>query len=187
MAREIVGTGIVGLVYFCCLIVIFSPTIYVCWLYVIGRKVEGKARGLGRLSCLTFAINLMVAYFLIKLAFEGFLVNKVAEWQNVTVAAIGSAVAAEKRHFQSHGKYYAVGPVRGPYSDQYGLSVNADVILEVVPSWDSALKRETFRVYAVHVLAKKLIEGSGDGKVAQAPPESRESQTITSKLFNSVK
>jgi hypothetical protein len=187
MAREIVGTGIVGLVYVCCVIVVFGPTIYVCWLYVLGRKVEGKARGLARLACITFLINFMVAYFLVRLAFEGFLANKVIEWQNVTARAVGSAVDAEKRFFRSHGRYYAVGPVRGPFSDQYGLSVDKDVILEVVPSWDHDLKRETFRVYAVHVLAKRLLECSRNGKVAQPPFESQEHQKIVSRLFNSVK
>lgn len=187
MAREIVGTGIVGLVYLFCLIVIFSPTVYVCWLYVIGRKVGGKAKGLARLSCLTFAINLMVAYFLVKLAFEGFLVNKVTEWQNATIAAIGSAVTAEKRFFRSHGRYYEVGPVRGPYEDQYGLSVKQDVILEVVPSWDKELKKETFRVYAVHVLAKRLMECSQNATPASAAPASPENEKIKSRLFDSVK
>jgi hypothetical protein len=187
MAREIVGTGIVGLVYLCCLIVIFGPTVYVCWLYVIGRKVGSKARGLARLSCLTFAINLVVAYFVIKFAFEGFLINQVAQWQNATSAAIGSAVAAEKRFFRFHGRYYAVGPVRGPYNDQHGLSVNKDVILEVVPSWDKDLKRETFQVYAVHVLVKRLMEGSRNGNMAQASPESQEHQKIKSRLIDSVK
>lgn len=187
MVREIVGTALVALVYFCCLVVIFGPTIYVTWLYVMGRKVKGKARGLLRLAYLTFFINLVVAYVLVKLAFECFLTTKVAEWQKLTTETVLSAVAAEERFFKSQGKYYAVGPVRGPFRDQHGLAVDKDVILEVAPSWDNRLKRETFRAYAVHILAKKLVQSTRDGKVQQPSTDSTESRQIKSRLFNSVK
>ncbi len=109
MVREIVGTVLVALVYFCFLVVIFGPTIYAVWLYVMGRKVKGKARGLLRLAYLTFFINLVVAYFLVKLAFECFLTTKVAEWQSLTTATIHSAVAAEERFFKTRGKVLLSG------------------------------------------------------------------------------
>jgi len=187
MVREIVGIVLIAVVYFFCVVVIFGPTIYVLWLYVIGRKVAGKARGLLRLTYLTFFINLVVAYFLVKLAFECFLTTKVAEWQNLTTSTILSAVSAEERFFKSQGKYYAVGPVRGPFSDQHGLSVEKDVILEIAPSWDTHLKRETFRAYAVHVLTKRLVQSNKDGKVEHPSAESTEARRVTSRLLNSVK
>jgi len=187
MVREIVGTVLVGMVYVCGLVIVFGPTLYVVWLYVIGRKVEGKAQGLLRMAYLTFFVNLVVAYFLMKLAFEGFLTTKVAEWHDLTVATVVSAVASEERFFRSHGRYYGIGPVRGPFRDQNGLSVGTDVILEVVLSWDHSLKRETFQAHAVHVLAKKLVHGKQGGKLEQPAAESAESLAIKSRLFNSVK
>ncbi len=62
-----------------------------------------------------------------------------------------------------------------------------DVILEVAPSWDKRLKREIFRAYAVHVLAKRLVQSTQEGKVEQSPADSTESHKIRSRLFNSVK
>jgi hypothetical protein len=187
MLQEIMGTLLVLMVYVCFVIVVFSPTLYAVWLYVMGRRVSLKARGLLKLAILTFVINTVVACVLAKMAFDFFVTAKVAEWQTLTRTSIQNAVVSQERFYKSHGRYYPVGPVRGPYKDDQGLSVEKDVILQVTPEWDTEAKRETFQAYAVHVLAKGLLRAAGDGKVEQPPPDSDESVRVKSKLFNSVK
>jgi hypothetical protein len=187
MVQEIMGTVLVLMVYLCCVVVIFSPTLYTAWLYIVGRRVSLKGRGLLRLAIMTFAINLVVAYVLVKMAFDFFLPAKIAEWQSLTRTSIRNAVVSQERFFKSNGRFYAVGPVRGPYKDDKGLSVEKDVILEVIPRWDSKAERETFQAYAVHMLDKGLLRATPDGKVEQPPPDSEESVRVKSKLLNSVK
>lgn len=187
MVHEIVGKALVLLVYLCAVIVVFSPTIYVVWMYVVGRRVSPRTSGLRKLALITFSINLVVAYLLVKLAFDFFLTAKVDEWQASTRSSIRNAVVSQEEFFRTHGRYYPVGPVRGPYKDDQGLFVEKDVILQVIPRWDKDSRRETFHAYAIHVLAKRLLSASKDGKVEQHLTDSEESVRVTSKLFGSVK
>lgn len=184
--REFVGSAIIAVVYLCIAVIIFAPTIYMGWLYWIGRKLSGKARGMLRLAMLTFIINGMVAYFLMHFAFNYFLTAKMAEWDAMTRTTMHNAVASQKSFFSSHGRYYPVGPVRGPYNDGHGLSVSKDVILEVVPRWEKQSGGESIEVYAVHVLAKDLMISSEDGRVERAR-DSPENVKMKERLFNSVR
>ncbi|HTY24169.1 MAG TPA: hypothetical protein VMC85_13635 [Desulfomonilaceae bacterium] len=187
MVRDIVGLGIVALVYLCFIIVIFAPTIYAAWLYLVTRKFTTKRKGMARLLLYTFVINAIIAYFLAHLAFNYFLGTKTEERESSVTATMQSAVASQKNFFASHGRYYNVGPVRGPYQNEYGLNVEKDVILFITPTWDKQLQRDNFQAYAVHVWGKTPLESTNDGKLKKLPADSEESIQIRSKLLNSVK
>ena len=49
MLRDIIGFGIIALVYLCFLILIFTPTIYAAWLYLVARKLTTKRKGVTKL------------------------------------------------------------------------------------------------------------------------------------------
>jgi hypothetical protein len=169
------------------LIVVFAPTIYAVWFYFMGRKVQIKSRGLLRIAILTGCANIIVAYFLIHLAFDYFLASKVAEQEALTRQTMQNAIVSQQRFFAAHGRYYPVGPVRGPYQNDLGLTVDKDVILEVVPHWDKAKAQETFQAHALHVWGKGLLLNAKEGKVEKAPSDSEVSAMVRSKLLNSVK
>jgi hypothetical protein len=187
ISREIIGILIIALIYFCLLIVVFTPTIYAVWFYVMGRKVQIKCRGLLRIAILTGCANVIVAYFLMHLAFDYFLTSKVAEQEALTMQTMNNAIASQQKFFAAHGRYYAVGPVRGPYRNDLGLTVDKDVILEVVPQWDKAKAKETFQAYALNVWGKSLLLKTAEGKVEKAPADSEVAAMVRSKLLNSVK
>lgn len=73
MLRDIIGTSIIVLVYLCLIVIVFAPTIYAVWFYIIGRRITSKSSGLLRIAVTTFCINAVIAYFLFRLAFEYFL------------------------------------------------------------------------------------------------------------------
>lgn len=187
MSRVVIGTLIVGLIYFCLLVVIFSPTIYAVWFYLMGRKVQIRSRGLLRIAVMTGCANLIAAYFLMHFAFGYFLAFKVAEKEALAMQTMRNAIVSQQRFFATHGRYYSVGPVRGPYHNDRGLTVDKDVILEVVPQWDKAKAQETFQAYALHVWGKGLLQNTTEGKVEEAPADSEVSTKVRSKLLNSVK
>ncbi|MBI5568902.1 MAG: hypothetical protein HY914_03065 [Desulfomonile tiedjei] len=187
MLWSIFESILLGTVYLCLIVLVFSPTLYVLWLYVIGRRVSIKANGLLKLTVTTFIINAIVAYFMAHLAFDYLLTAKMAEWQGMARTSLDKAILSQERFFSSHRRYYAVGPVRGPYKDEYGLLVEKDVILEVVPAWDSHSNSETFQAYAVHIVSRDLLHATKDGKVRQSLRDSEESTRIKAKLFNSVR
>ncbi|MDQ7782916.1 MAG: hypothetical protein RDU20_08565 [Desulfomonilaceae bacterium] len=187
MAHYIIGTAVIVLIYFCFFIVIFSPTIYAFWIYLVGKKVKLRKKGLFRTALMTLCINVVVAYFLTHLAFDYFLVSKMAEKQALAEQALRSAVVSQKEYFSSHGRYYSVGPVRGPYRDDHGLTVHKDVIVSVEPQWDRHRKKETFQAYALHVWGRDVITATQDGKVVQVPEDSAVSASVRSKLINSTR
>jgi hypothetical protein len=76
MLREIISTSIIALVYVCLIIIVFAPTIYAVWFYIIGRRISPRSQGLLRIAVYTFCINAVVAYFLFRLAFDYFLLNR---------------------------------------------------------------------------------------------------------------
>jgi hypothetical protein len=186
-SSDIIGILIIALIYFCLLIVVFAPTIYAVWFYLMGRKVQIKSRGLLRIAILTGCANVIVAFFLIHLASDYFLASKVAEQEALTMQTMHNAIDSQQKFFAAHGRYYPVGPVRGPYHNDLGLTVDKDVILEVVPQWDKAKAQETYHAYAMHVWGKGLLLSAKGGKVEKAPLNSEVSAMIKSKLLNSVK
>ncbi len=190
MISNVLGMALIGLFYLCCLIVIFAPTIYAGWFYLVSRKLAVRPRNLSRVFRVflyTLCINAMVAYFGIHLALDYFLGAKAAENRASVIATMSNAVASQEKFFASHGRHYAVGPVRGPYEDEHGLRVEKDVILEVTPQWDQKSQTEKFRAYAVHVWGRDLFVNSGDGKIREMPLDSEESARIRSKLLRSVR
>ncbi len=187
MVQYVISVTVIILIYLCFFIVIFSPTIYAVWFYLVSKKVKLRKKGLFRTAVMTFCINSVLAYFLFHLAFDYFLVSKVAEKDALAEKTLRSAVVTQKKYFKSHGRYYSVGPVRGPYKDDHGLIVQKDVILLVEPRWDKTRKREIFQAYALHVWGRDLIETTQEGKVVQVPETSEMSTSVRSKLINSTK
>jgi hypothetical protein len=187
MLRDIIGFSVIALVYLCFLILIFAPTIYAAWLYLVARKLTTKRKGVTKLLLYTFCLNAIIAYFLVTLAFDYFLGAKSAEGENSVTLTVKNAVESQNNYFAKHGRYYDVGPVRGPYRDEYGLNVEKDVILYVAPKWDNDSKRESFQAYVFYIWGKAVVESGDDGKLKKLPPDSEESARIRSKLLNSVK
>ncbi len=187
MSRDVMGILVVGLIYICLLVVVFSPTIYAVWFYFMGRKVQIRSKGLLRIAVMTGCANAIVAYFLVHFAFSYFLALKVAEKDALALQTIRNAIVSQQRFFATHGRYYSVGPVRGPYQNDLGLKVEKDVILQVVPQWDKGKAQETFQAYALHVWGKGLLLNNTGGKVEKAPVDSEVSTIVRSKLLNSVK
>jgi hypothetical protein len=187
VSRDIIGILIIALIYFCLLVVVFGPTIYAVWFYLVGRRVQIKSRGLLKIAIMTGCANVIVAYFLMHLAFDYLLASKVAEQDAQAMQTMQNAIVSQQRFFAAHGRYYAVGPVRGPYQNDLGLSVERDVILQVVPHWDKAKAQETFQAYALHVWGKGVLQNTTGGKVEKAPADSEGSAMIRSKMLNSVK
>jgi hypothetical protein len=187
MLRDIIGLGVVALVYLCFLILVFAPTIYAAWFYLVARKLSTRRKGVTKLLLYTFCLNAIIAYFAAQLAFDYFLGAKSAETGNSVNLTMQNAVASQNRYFAKYGRYYAVGPVRGPYKNEYGLDVEKDVILYVTPKWDKDSQRESFQAYAVYFWSNGVVEGGGDGKLKKLSPDSEESVRIRSKLLNSVK
>jgi heme/copper-type cytochrome/quinol oxidase subunit 2 len=187
MVKHIFGLAVIAVIYLCILIVVFSPSLYAGWLYLMSRYTKVKRAGLARVAITTFTINAIIVIFLFHFAFNHFLAYKVAEKDAAATQAIQKAVASQENFFSTHGRYYPVGPVRGPYHDDNGLTVEKDIILQVEPHWDKVSHKETFKAYAVHVLGKDLAIRTEDGKVENAPADSDQSTAIRSKLMNSVK
>jgi hypothetical protein len=186
-SRDIVGILIIALIYLCLLVVIFSPTIYAAWFYLMGRKVQIKSKSLLRIVVMTGCANAIVAYFLMHFAFDYFLASKVAEKEALAIQTMNNAIVSQQRFFATHGRYYSVGPVRGPYQNDLGLTVEKDVILQMTPQWDKAKEQQTFQAYALHVWGKSLLLNTTEGKVKKVPADSEVSAMVRSKLLNSVK
>ncbi len=187
MLNQTIGYVIIALVYLCFIIVIFAPTIYAVWLYLVTRKLSFKRKNVSKLLLYVFAINLIVAYFLTHFAFDYFLGTKTAERENSVTSTIQNAAASQQKYFAKYGRYYPVGPVRGPYKDEYGLNVDKDVVLYVDPGWDKDSQRDSFRAYAIHTWGDTTLEIGNDGKLRRLSPDSEEFIRIRSKLLNSVK
>ena len=187
MLRDIIGFGLIGLVYLCFLILIFTPTIYAAWLYLVAKKLTTKRKGVTKLLLYTFCLNAIIAYFVASLAFDYFLGAKSAERENSVTLTMQNAVDSQNKYFAKYGRYYAVGPVRGPYKDDYGLDVEKDVILYITPKWDKDSQQESFQAYAIYFWSKEVVEGSHDGKLKKLPQDSEESVRMRFKLLNSVR
>lgn len=187
MVKQLVTTSIVVIIYLCIFIVLFSPSLYAGWLYLMSRYTKVRQRGMLRVAITTLALNLIFALFLFHLTFNHFLTYKTAEKDAEAVQAVQNAITTQENFYSSYGRYYSVGPVRGPYQDDHGLTVEKDVILQVEPHWDAIGAKETYDAYALHVLGKDLVIKTDEGKVEKAPADSQQSSAIRSKLLNSVK
>ena len=187
MLRDIIGFGVIALVYLCFLIVVFAPTIYAAWLHLVTRRLSRKRKGAAKLLLYTFCLNAILAYFVAHLASGYFLGAKAAERENSVTLTMQNAMESQGKHFAKYGRYYAVGTVRGPHQDEHGANVEKDVVLSVTPTWDKESQKESYQAYAVHVWAMPVVESSDDGKLRKLPPDSEESSRIRSKLLNSVK
>lgn len=183
MIMDYIGLAVIFVVYLCLFIIVFSPTLYAVWFYFISRQVSVKRKGLLRIAMTTCCINVIVAYFLVHLAFDYFLVSKVAEKDALARQAIVSAVASEKHFSATRGRYYSVGPVRGPYENDRGLKVPKDVILEVVEKQDQATGKATFEAYALHVWGSGPLIATDKGKVEPAPKDSQKFALIRERLL----
>ena len=185
---SIIGIALIGLFYLCMIIILFAPTIYAVWIYIVGRKVSGKTKGLLNSVLATFIINAVVVYVVAHLAFDYFVTSKSQEKDAIAMNAVRSAISSQKRFHASHGRYYIVGPIRGPYKDEYGLEVAEDVIIQVKPDSEKAeTKSASFKVYAVHVWGNTVAINSKDGNAARLPQDSKETAKLRSKLLNAVK
>ncbi len=187
MLSNIIGFTIVALVYLCLIVLVFTPTIYAGWMYLAGRKLTTKRKGITKLFLYVFLINLVVAYFLFHLGFDYFLSAKSSQREALLASTIQKAITSQQNYFSQKGRYYAVGPVRGPYKDEYGLQVEKDVILYVNPMWDKDLGRESFQAYAIHTWGNEPVEAVINGQMKKFPPDSEEFVRIRSKLLNSAK
>lgn len=187
MARDIVSVGVIVLVYVCLFVVVFTPTIYAVWLYAVSRKVKINRKGLLRVTLTTLCINCVMAYFLIHLASDYFLTTKVAEKDALAAQTLQNALDSQAKFFELHGRYYPVGPVRGPYRDDHGLAVGKDVILLVEPRWDQNKGREALEAYALHIWGKSLLTSTADGKVKPTPDESEYFIRLRRKMISSVR
>jgi len=188
MVRDVIGIAIIVLVYACLIVIAFSPTIYAVWFYVVGRKMAVKSkRRLLRTALVTFCVNLILAYFLVHFGFDYVVTSRISQMDDAAGQAVTNAVASEQKFFAKYGRYYPVGPVRGPYQDDHGLVVGKDVILEVVPIWDKDRQVEAFQAHAVHVWGRNLISRTKEGKVENAPPDSEEAARLRAKLLRSVR
>ena len=186
MTQTIAANLIIGLCYLCLAVVLFAPSIYVGWFYIIGRRVPGRSERLLRTLLLTFAVNLMFVYVATHVAFDYFLAAKDAENNAIALEAVRNAMESQKTHYKKHGRYYAVGPVRGPYRDEYGLRVKENVVLRVEPTWDNKRKTDTYQADAVHVWGTEVHTRRADGSLAHMPQDSPEASRLRAKLIRSV-
>jgi hypothetical protein len=183
MVGELFGMAIIVIVYICLFIILFSPTLYAVWFYFVSKRVSIKSKRLMTTALMTFCINSIGVYFLVHLAFDYFLVSKVEEKDALAVVAVRSAMASQDRCYLRAGRYYAVGPVRGPYEDNEGLSVDKDVVIEVVPTIDRETGKSAYEVFGAHVWGKSLIVNSRDGTVKRVPPDSEIFREVRPRLL----
>jgi len=186
MIQSLVNWSIIIVCFACLTIIVFAPSIYAGWFYLISRRVGAKSKKTLSATLTTFAINLILAYALFHLGVDYFFTAKVVARDSAAREAVESAVRAQKKFFDSHGRYYAVGPVRGPYKDEYGLSVKKDVILQVEPEWDKERARDSYRANALNVWGRAVIVRRTDGRVVTLDPDSEKAEKIRRKLVRSV-
>lgn len=187
MIQDTIGLAIVILCYVCLGIIIFAPTMFAAWLYLVARKVRGQGKRLLRTAISVFIVNALAAYLLGGLAYEHFFPISAKAKDAAALAAVNSAVSSEIRFFESHGKFYPVGPVRGPYKDDRGITVEEGVILEVIPDWDKEAGREVFRAHAVHIWGSKVVVSDNSGEVRESPVGKQDAARLRERLLNSVR
>jgi hypothetical protein len=188
MLATIVGTTIIALVYICLAIIVFSPTIFAGWFFVVSRRLSREKAGVPKLLLATFTINVIVVFLLGRVAFDHFVIKSVYENDAQVEITMRNAVQSQVEFHARHGRYYAVGPVRGPFRNEHGLEVPKDVILQMRPRWEDVTSRDdSFEACAVHVLGRDAYFNGKDGEIHKAPDASERARAIRSKLVRSVR
>jgi len=187
MLQSAVAMAIIIIFYVCATIIVFAPTLCAIWLYLIDRKVSTNSSKMLKALISTLAINAVFAYVLYHFATE-YLVNAgLAEKDALAVEAVSRAAAFEEQYFARHGRYYPLGPVRGPYKDELGLVVEKDVVLEVEPVWDKDRGKDAFKVCALHVWGSKVVFRRRDGTLTEGSADSEEAIAARGRLLRSVR
>ncbi len=184
--QSVFVSAILILFYFCAAIIVFAPSIYMGWIYIISRKTPGTKKGMLRPTLITIAVNLLLAYFLVHLALDQFVYKEIAKNDAIARNVLSDTIEAQKRFFSNHGRYYSVGPVRGPYKDEHGLEVSKDVIVRVVPKWDETGQKHTFEAYAIHVLGREILVGTPERGVKKTRGDAEKAEAVRAKLLRSV-
>ncbi len=186
MVQSIAAIAIVMLVYVCLGVIILAPSIYVGWFYVVSRTTPGAGKVSFRTLICTVAANVIVGYFFMYFVYGYIHAHEVEAKDGIAMEAARNAIASQERFFSQHGRYYEVGPVRGPYHDERGVVVKKDVILEVVRIWDKTEGKESFRVHAAHLWGRKLITADSSGAREENLSDSDEAARIRKRLVESV-
>ncbi|MEW6347714.1 MAG: hypothetical protein AB1646_01515 [Thermodesulfobacteriota bacterium] len=188
MTSKIVSMLILALIYACLAIIVFAPTIFAVWFYAVGRRLSpGKTR-IPVALVTVFLVNLVVAFFVGKLAFDVFVTRSLSQHNARAEQTMRNAIRSQEEFHARHGRYYSVGPIRGPYTNEHGLAIEKDVILQVRPLWEeSGGKDDSFEAYAVHVWGREVYLNTKEGDIEKEPFDSHKAKNIRSKLMRSVK
>lgn len=186
MLGSVVTFSILALCYLCLAVIVFAPTLYAAWFYYLSRSDTRRKQKLLRTTLITFVINAALAYVIGTLAFNYLVPPMLAKNDASAMDTLQSAVESQERHFGARGRYYAVGPVKGPFQDEFGLNVPQGVIIEVRPVWDTEAQKETFEAHAVNIWGSKVLWRRSDGRVAHLSTESDEAAKLRKKLLRSV-
>jgi hypothetical protein len=186
MMQEIAGIIILTTVYVCLAVIVFAPSLFAGWLYLISRKLPKTGTRFFRTFLTTLAVNLIVAVVLFRVAADYLLPVAVAGNDASAMESLATAVASQERRKAALGAYEAIGPVRGPYADDFGLVINKDVVLMVEPVWDGKHGRNTFLVFALHVWGSAVAVRDQDGTIGFKPGDSRDAEMLRGKLLRSV-
>ncbi len=188
MLQQLIVISVQVIIFLCLAVIVFAPSIFAVWFFLVGKRLsQGRKKKSLRPVISVVAINLMVAYALYHLTFDYIVVARTAQKDALARQAVESVIESELRYYKSHGRYYALGPVRGPYEDRHGASVAEDVILQVTPHWSEAASRNSFKAAAVHVWGSRIITGDAEGRVRELDPETKEAEEIRGKLLRSVR
>ncbi len=188
MLKTILTTSLVALVYLCLFVIFFSPSIYAFWIYLVGRKVKFKKTGRMLRTALTaLMVNILVVCVLVHAAFNFVVPKKVADMEKLIDHSITNAKAAQEKFFAANGRYYSLGPVRGPFKDAYGAAVEENVVVQVEPVWKVGEPKESFQAYAVHMWTDKVLAASTDSNGPQVVTDPELQAKIRSRLIHSVK
>ncbi len=188
--EKAITISIVGIFYACLLVVLFAPSLYTGWFYYISRKLsmKNKKQKLFRTFTVTFLLNLIVVYVLFSIMFKHVLPSQIKAKDQMAHKTMKSVQESQQRFFSEHGRYYMVGPVRGPYKDPHGLKVAENVIVQAVPKFTRDSKsKQTFKAYAIHVWGNSAYVREPDGTVKTLNNNSSEVKGIRSKLIRSAK
>lgn len=186
MLQTAVTFSILAVCYLCLAIIVFAPTLYAAWFYYLSRSDTRRKKRLLRTALTTLVINAVFAYLLGMLAFNYLVPPMLARNDASAMETVRSAIESQNRHYGARGRYYAVGPVKGPYQDEFGLSVPKDVILQVIPIWDREAEKETFEAHAVNIFGSKVLWRRTDGRIAHLSAESDDASRLKAKLLRSV-
>jgi hypothetical protein len=187
MVQDILGFVVLGVVYVCLAIIVFAPTMYAFWFYLVGRRVSGPGKRFPYTVITVFLLNLLFAYVLGHLAFTYLIQPGVDRANSQAMQAVKSAIAAQEKYHAVHGRYYSLGPVRGPHTGKHGTVVEEDVVLRVEPTWIEDKGQDGFVAQAIHVWGRGAVVATSEKGPWLQPADSTEAQLIRAKLMSSVK